>query len=297
MVNFDWECKIKKALLFALALQLPSFVLAATPSIEEGNPKWYQADLIVFRYLDKDSGEAWPPVKQHPMRTDVISLKPNTPVKREPLSGNLLEPTQPEQAVIPPDLVRDSFISLPRDDFLLNKTSERLNRSSRYEVISQVAWRMPIDDELKEQPVKIQASSANGYRFLLSGSVTVSNSRYLHLDADLWLNELAPEALFSEITGQSKVNDFRDIAEKGQRSGSMIRLNAQDTPLRITRNFQLKEKRRLKKLDEIQYLDSPVFGVLFKLTPYDRPATILKISTHNKAIYDNDLALTSTLTP
>ena len=143
---------------------------------------------------------------------------------------------------------------------------------------------MPVGDNLKVQPVKITASSSEGNRFLLSGSVTVSAGRYLHVDADLWLNELAPEALFSEITGKSNATRFRDVAEKGSRTGPVIRLNPEDTPLRITRNFQLKEKRRIKQSDEIQYLDSPVIGVLFKLTPYERPNTILELSEKSDTI-------------
>lgn len=41
--------------------------------------------------------------------------------------------------------------------------------------------------------------------------------------------------------------------------------------MKITRNFQLQESRKITNNEEIQYLDSPVIGVLFKLTPYQRP--------------------------
>ena len=288
---------MKKTLLFALALQLSGSVLAASPATTEDNgPKWYQADMIVFRYLDNNSGEAWPPVAQHPVRAGAVSLKNHQPKPSEPLSGNILEPVDSTATPIAPDLAREPFVSLPRNDFLLNTESGILSRSNRYEVISQVAWRMPVDDSIKEKPVKISASSSEGHRFLLSGSVTVSTSRYLHVDTNLWLNELAPEALFTEITGNNDTQRFGDVAEKGVRTGPMIRLNPQDAPLRITRNFQLKEKRRIKKSDEVQYLDSPVIGVLFKLTPYERPNTIIEISEEKKAASGHRMVATTSIT-
>ncbi|OED45806.1 hypothetical protein ACH42_04610 [Endozoicomonas sp. (ex Bugula neritina AB1)] len=269
---------MKKALLFALAIPLSHSTLAASLyTAEDDGPKWYQADMVVFRYRAADTEEAWPPVIQQVLPANVISLKDNMPEKVEPLSGNILEPSDPSSIPVPPDLAREPFVSLPRSDFLLNKELGNLKRSNRYEVISQVAWRMPVDEHIQEQPVKITATSKEGDQFLLSGTVTVSASRYLHVEADLWFNELATEALYSEISGQELNADFSEVAEKGSQRGPIIRLNPEDAPLRITRNFQLSEKRRIKHSDEIQYLDSPVIGVLFKLTPYT-PPSILEIS-------------------
>lgn len=270
---------MRKAMLLALALPLSGSALAASiATSEDKEPRWYQADIIVFRYLKETSNEAWPPVALHPLPANTITLKRSEPVQPEFLGGSILESTEPTSAPVPPDLAREPFISLPGSDFMLSRESGILKRSSGYRVIAQSAWRMPVDEHIREQPVKITATSAKGNHYLLSGTVTVSASRYLHVETDLWLNELAPEALYGEISGQTIPDHFTDIAEDGVQSGAMIRLNPEDPPLRITRNFQLKEKRRIKRSEEVQYLDSPVIGVLFKLTPYQPPTSILEIS-------------------
>ena len=41
--------------------------------------------------------------------------------------------------------------------------------------------------------------------------------------------------------------------------------------MKITRNFQLRESRRIRNTQQVQYLDSPILGALIKLTPYDLP--------------------------
>ena len=109
---------MKKALLFALALQLSGSALAASSSdAKDKSPKWYQADLVVFRYLNSDSSEAWPPVAQHPLRSGTLSLKNNAPVKPEPLSGSIVEPADSTATPVAPDLARDPFCQFASQQF------------------------------------------------------------------------------------------------------------------------------------------------------------------------------------
>ncbi len=279
---------MKKTLLFALALQLVNpFALAETAITEENTkdsePKWYQADLLVFRYLDTSSTEAWPEVNRHPVPVAAKPLLPVITNTEDPLTSDLLGSVDTSSVSITADIAREAFINLPPEEFVLDKAANTLSRSSDYRVIAQMAWRLPIDDNIADQPVAINVSGGGENPHLLSGTVTISASRFLHVDVDLWWNELSPEDLFTEMTSEGfeplSVGDaFTDIATQSKSSGAMIYLDRKSTPLRITRNFQLKEKRRIKNSSEIQYLDSPVIGVLFKLTPYDRPKTMLEVS-------------------
>ena len=208
------------------------------------------------------------------MPASSIELKSASVNIPEPLSGNLLEPLQ-EKAPKVPDLVRDSYIRLPSGELQLDKQASSLNRSSRYQVLSQTAWRMPVDESLRDIPVKIKASGDKNGSYLLEGTITVSASRFLHVDADFWYSELAPEALSTKAI---KLNgEMDDLSDSNQREGRLLHSESLDSPVKITRNFHLNQRRRIRNTSEVQYLDSPVIGVLVKLTPYERPQTILEV--------------------
>ena len=270
---------MKKILLLTLALSWGQVALAAPiKETSAPEPKWYQLDLVVFRYLDNHDQEAWPLVAQHKLPNRAMALKnPNPaqpqqipPVQDDNMSLSSAEPLLSEPPIKMPDIARDAFINLPASEFILTKEASRLANSSRYQVLSQMAWRMPLDDKIKEQPIKVMASSTEGTPFLLSGTVTASASRYLHVDTDLWFNELTPEAPL-EALPQSKTLKSKENLEDNIPTTPVVRVNLEDKVFQVSRNFQLDEKRRVKHSKEIQYLDSPVIGVLFKLTPYERP--------------------------
>ena len=266
---------MKKNLLLALALQAPIMAQALDTPVNPDH-RWYQADVIVFRHLDNTSDEVWPQVTLHSMAPNAIELKAPSASTPKPLSGDILEPLQ-EQAPKVPDLARDAFIRLPSSSFELSKQAVSLNRSSRYQVLSQTAWRMPVDDSLREIPVKVKASGDKNGHYLLEGSVTVSASRFLHVDADFWYSELTPEALSNKLTATDASGDMNDLPESGQREGLLLHSESLESPVRITKNFHLSQRRRIRNTSEVQYLDSPVIGVLVKLTPYERPQTILEV--------------------
>ena len=266
---------MKKTLLLALALQAPALTLAVDTPVNPEH-RWYQADVVVFRHLKTTSDEAWPQITQHSFAPGAIELKAPTASRPEPLSGNLLEPVQ-EKAVKVPNLARDAYIRLPAGDSELNKQATSLARSSHYQVLSQTAWRMPVDDSLRKIPVKIKTSGDKNHQYLLEGTVTVSASRFLHVDTDFWYSELAPEALSGKIAMAGDDPDIGDISNSARREGSLLYPESLESPVKITRNFHLSQRRRIRNTSEIQYMDSPVIGVLVKLTPYERPQTILEV--------------------
>lgn len=280
---------MKKPLLIALALQFAGSAMAAPvdPSSED---QWYQADIVVFRYLYDNSGEAWPPVSKHSTGNS-ISL---TPMPGANTSDELFSFEPDREKALPVDPVRDPYIALPTNESHLSQQAANLNRGGRHQILMQKTWRMPVGSEHSKQPIKLRAASSETASYLLEGTVSISEERFLHVDVDLWLNKLSPEVLYSRIS-DTTIPDSQasnvpgGVAEKSftgytseallqanRKSGHLVRLEAGAPPLRVTDNFQLKQRRRIRHTSEVQYLDSPVIGVLFKLTPYDRPATLVE---------------------
>lgn len=271
---------MRKAQLIALAIALFfNFTLSASAkeSAQTSDDQWYQADLVIFRYINNDSGETWPAVTDYKSPDTAIRLQ-------DPASGysdnnplfNISE--EANQPPIHHDILRDAYVSLPASEMMLNKQVATLNKNRSYQIIAQKAWRMPIGAEATKRPVQIRAAINGQNDFLLDGTVSVSEERFLHVDIDLWLNKLSPESLYSSISGQSHSNELSssDVLAADRGSDNLIRLHAGSPPLRITENFQIKQRRRIRNTNETQYIDSPVIGVLFKLTPYQRLNTLVE---------------------
>ncbi|USE39316.1 CsiV family protein [Endozoicomonas sp. SCSIO W0465] len=265
------------ALSIALLLNLP---LSASQKESNGKPdaSWYQVDLVVFRYLNNDSGEAWPTVAGYRLPTKAIRLKTHSAGSAD--NSPLFEIVAPDnQLSRQPDIVRDAYIALPANERLLNNQVTSLEKSGSYQVITQKAWRMPVSSESGKQPIAIRALIGGQDTLLLQGTVSVSEERFLHVDIDLWLNKLSPESLYSTLSGkQHKYNQKTSgvLADSHTGSDNLVRLHDGSPPLRITDNFQIKQRRRIRNTKEIQYIDSPEIGVLIKLTPYDRPDALVE---------------------
>lgn len=252
------------ALSVALFFNFSLSALARDSTVDSG-AQWYQVDLVVFRYLNNDSGEGWPAVRNHTTPMNSIRLQTlsedtgdTTPESTISESGN-----QPSNQL---DIMRDAYVALPTKEMMLNRQVETLDENRNYQLITQMAWRMPVNSNSAEHPVEIKALIGGQNSLLLDGTVNVSEDRFLHVDVDLWLNMLSPESLHSNIG----LNSF-DTLTSDKDNDNLVMLHDGSAPLRITDNFQLKQKRRVRNTNEIQYIDSPEIGVLFKLTPYKPP--------------------------
>ncbi|WP_257295236.1 peptidoglycan binding protein CsiV [Endozoicomonas sp. YOMI1] len=263
------------ALSIALLVNLP---LSAAQKESNGRPDtpWYQVDLVVFRYQNNDSGEAWPPVAGYRAPENTIRLQTHDtgPDDSSPLF-DIIEPEHQSH----PDTMRDAYIALPANERILNSQVTALEKNRNYQVITHKAWRMPVSAESGKRPIEIRAAISGQDNLLLNGTVSVSEERFLHVDIDLWLNKLSPESLYSTLSGEKhnyeqKTSDV--LAASHIESDNLVRLDDGSPPLRITDNFQIKQRRRIRNVKKLQYIDSPEIGVLFKLTPYDRPGTLVE---------------------
>ncbi|KEQ14164.1 hypothetical protein GZ77_06880 [Endozoicomonas montiporae] len=273
--------------MFKTALK-PLLILASSlPAIGHASdaepPRWFQADMVVFINQNSMNGtEQWPQISPHTLPTNAIKLRnPDAPNSTPGLS-DLLNLEKREKRNILPDLERDAFIALPREAQVLLKQGNTIDAANGYKVISRMAWLMPLQDDSRSKPIKIRAYNNTGNPNLLEGSVSISASRFLHADVNLWYSELSREALSNQLmeTDQSisLMDDSQDSKKQGNgqskpdiRRDLQLIMDPSGTPMKITRNFHLQESRRIRNTRQTQYLDSPVLGVLIKLTPYDRP--------------------------
>lgn len=271
-----------KPLILLLAVQ----TAGAKPIGEPEQDRWFQVDMVVFVNKDSMNGpEKWPAISPHTIPVNAITLRNPDAISSPPGITDLLKLHKPGQQKSLPDLERESFISLPRESHTLLKQGNTLETAKGYRVINRSAWIMPLQDDSTTKPIQIYNYSNTGKPSLLEGSVQISSSRYLHADVNLWYSELSREALSHQLLNE--VSDDAPDADQDSAttepnssatpSKPVIRLDlhlvtdSSGTPMKITRNFQLRESRRIRNTQQIQYLDSPVLGVLIKLTPYERP--------------------------
>ncbi|MGI9274390.1 MAG: CsiV family protein [Endozoicomonas sp.] len=281
---------MKKALhilLFSISAQVTVSAFAAPlpggMSEQQEEPRWFQADMVVFlnqKSMNDQSpfAEKWPEISPHTVPTHAVALKKPELQLDTQASGFLSLPGTSE-SIKTIDITRDAFVSLPVEKHTLQQQDRTLERQSGYKVLSRTAWLMPIKDDSTTQSVKLKAYSETGQPSLLEGSVSVSSSRFLHVDVDLWYSELSHEGLSTRmiIDEELPVTEEQTEGDRAVKKKPVIHRNLQlvtapsGTPMKITRNFRINERRRIRNTEQVHYIDSPVVGVLFKLTPYERP--------------------------
>lgn len=229
---------MKRVRLIALTIALCCNI----PFVAAEDNRWYQVDLVVFRYTNNTSGELWPAVAERLMSDGVIRLYTSEGDDNGEEEGNN----------------NVAYVSLPAQQMLLNDQVSALRKKRDYQVLTQRAWRMPVGK--KGYPVAIEASIEGSEPVSLDGTVMVTLERFLHVEVDLWLNKLTPATIFSEQDSTFVEDDFEE--------SELLEKSLADSPsMLIAENFQLKQRRRIRNSKEVHYLDSPEIGVLIKLTP------------------------------
>jgi hypothetical protein len=181
--------------------------------IETDTPRQFNIELLIFQNLiENDGGEVWP--------VDYSTWFDNV---SEEATSSAAAPL--------------SVTWLSQENFNLTAERNALGRSSRYRPLAYLAWRQPVYDRSRAQPMTLPApgNTRNGY---VDGTVKVAVERYLHLYLDLQLH--LPAATMQVETGQTS-----ELPE-----------------------IRLTEKRRMRS-QELHYFDNPRFGVIALITPHE----------------------------
>ncbi|ORU93610.1 MAG: hypothetical protein A6F72_07370 [Cycloclasticus sp. symbiont of Poecilosclerida sp. N] len=205
---------------------LHSAVLYAADEIDNENEvDWYSVEYIVF--------ENNPPSNQ--------ALEPWTKKAFQ----------MPEDAlVLDPLSTAEAFSPLNIDQQQLHSVMRRLEKSSTYTPIAHGGWIQPLDKNSPLQTIQINRQAG---AVQLEGTLTFHSGRYLHLDIDLQLSEVAQPTSPTEYltTGVAQYSTI----------------------------YRLKDTRRIRAGDS-HYFDHPRFGIL---------AIVEKIDTPQPAVSTTDL--------
>lgn len=209
-------------------------ILLVVPVIVQAADRWYQVEVIVFQNLEPDTNEDWPLTPGYPDIDSTIELN-----KAPDMSADVLDAG--EQAMLQEATDNGgsasallAFAALKPDQLTLEPLYRRLKRSAGYRPLLYKAWRQPALGRKDAKAIHLMARDAPESDALrrprIDGWLRLRSSHFLHVDTDLVLY-------------------IGDLPHAG--NAEMVRLT---------------ETRRVK-LNEVHYLDHPLFGVLVKVSP------------------------------
>ena len=266
---------------------------AQPPQIPAAEAPWAQVEVVVFRHTEADApGETWPtaPALSYPPALRFL-LEPGSPEHTAALEAREFEralqaeagsaaPAAPGVQAPAPDELPGVLLS--GQDTVLADAAARIANAPGYRLLAHLAWREPRLAEGASESVLVTGGASAGDHRELEGSVTITRSRFLHVDARLWLNTF-PAA--GEAPGPDAV-DLPPVPKPllpqapaaMQAESSMSTEAAQEAvpaepavvvePVRATQTVLLTASRKIAP-GEVHYLDHPLLGVLVTVRPWD----------------------------
>ena len=285
-------------LLFGIILIAVSWTASAADIV------LYKVELIVFENLDPDAlkAEDWPDNPGTPPLDNAMELnaliaasaataRPVTPVPGDestapvPANPAAAEPAQSPTPPIQPAAAATGtpiWRLLDKSELSLNGAEQKMRNSGRYNPFLHIGWVQPLDssdqgtlvhiydgmESAQQNPTLTSAvSDVNAQKaaipnqagttpeatsnqppaseqppHTLDGTFTLRRGRFLHVDVDLGFRKSY-------------------LPEDGTQTTDMV-----VQPL--TQYVRMIQSRRIRN-DELHYLDHPLFGVLFVVTPYE----------------------------
>lgn len=237
------------------------FLLAANLSFA-ADMRYYDVEIVIIENLDEKqkASENWPLQVNLTLPEKIVTL--GQPVNKDWLPQDV-------------DL-KSSYKVLNSNRYQLNPEVEKITNSKSQRVIFHTAWRQPgldkktalpiyfkreipaapkIDDEniIENSLQSEDITELEPSPLILEGIFRVTLARYLHLEAELTLQNKIPEIVPSD-------NPFKALDNEILRN----ELEKQGV-------IHLKQKRRRMRSNELHYIDHPVLGILIKIMPYEKP--------------------------
>lgn len=227
-----------------------------------------------------------------------------------------VSPAQSPEDTAERPLTPTPFVLLPAGERTF--PSAYMRRSGRYNPLFHQAWYQPILEEHLALPIVLDHSGDTGEWPRLQGSVKLYQSRYLHVETNLWLNTpgdylpgewrmpappLGPPSLIVEEAEEPATADIDSLPVTGMpgfppASESIPPPGAPDPqeveeepgPEYPFRHAVLLQQKRRMRSTEVHYLDHPLFGVVVTLTP-------LTAEELEALASENQVGFEGTLTP
>lgn len=244
-----------------------TIVCLASPLAQADNQgRRYSIEMIVFSYEKLDTGqlEKWPEDLQIDTPDQYLKLYPSAAANSKPDSTNQLTLEQ----------INDLQQGLWPDRFLyhasqlkLEPQKKKLAQRSDFRILFHQAWHMPLIEKANSLPIRIQGGEQFDGLYELDGSIQLSVSRYLHLDAQLYLSKF--EAI--ETSDQNKAPYHSTIgtisSPDSNIAPSILPALLGSRQYQTTEVIALKQTRKMRS-GELHYIDNPRYGILVQITPY-----------------------------
>lgn len=157
------------------------------------------------------------------------------------------------------------FKAVPANALELDRIVGSINRSTRYRLLLHMAWRQPVPASDESWPILIQAGKRYDDLYEVDGTITVTRSRYLHADTNLWFTDFAQkydqQAPLPEIVSEldpATLRKYPDLVNAARERGNYLAVGS----------YPMKISRRMRS-GTLHYLDNPFFGVLIQVEPFD----------------------------
>ncbi|MEX2327945.1 MAG: CsiV family protein, partial [Pseudomonadales bacterium] len=157
-----------------------------------------------------------------------------------------------------------AFELLANSERILTRMAASIHRSSRYRLLSHVAWRQPVTATGDTYPVLLQAGDRFGDLYELDGTLTVSRARFLHVQTDLWFTEFASK-YEQELPTPELVTEFS--AATLQAYPNLVAVERTRGNYIPVQSHHMSISRRMRS-STLHYLDHPYFGVLVQIEAF-----------------------------
>lgn len=172
---------------------------------------------------------------------------------------------QAEAARILSENLPQAFRAVEDSDYDLDGIAGSIRRSSLYRLLLHVAWRQPVVADADADPVLIQTGKRYGDDYEIDGTLTVSRSRFLHVDTNLWFNQFA-QKYDQEMPLPAIVANMDPGVLK--RHPALVDAEKQRDNYIKVESYPMRQSRRMRSAT-LHYLDNPYFGVLIEINPFD----------------------------
>jgi|GEM_PF-868969 len=246
---------------FLIAVTAATTAVATTTTESDETP-WYEVNMVIFSHNTGGMGsENWqnPALLNLRFPATTINMGDDSPAGK-------------------------AFTLRAPSDEEFKQSLRRIKNSSNYTVLIQKTWLQPGYDKKDALPILIQGGDAfgdeeYGKHYALEGTVSLSLSRYLHFQANLWFSEYEMQSITTDNwwdnAEQPLPNDNRmmqpDILSHETTPLPAPNPDDQTTRLRAVKTVVMNESRRMRS-GKIHYLDHPLFGILVKINVYEPPA-------------------------
>lgn len=135
---------------------------------------------------------------------------------------------------------------------------EKIERSEEMRVLDNKSWIQPVGSD--QTSVMIQGAAQQGGKHEIEGFITFYRKRYLHVVTNLWYTRFSKKNEAERNFSSELTQEYESKVPDRQNSNSFY-----------FETFVMKQNRRVRA-NELHYLDHPLFGLVLKITKFEKDA-------------------------